>query len=199
MHHSAPIRKGTCVRGDEITDVPLDILTGIGSAAVAAAVAYAGVQSHTFREQLKLAERQAAEALLAQQAQNDLALETHILALDRLFIERPALRKYFYEKAPIPTDEPHRSEVLATGELIVDVAEAVANVIRLKQLTPEDEAIWATALEFYGRSPAVREVFESFGAVWRAETRDLLYGAWQPSQQPFATDANTVSRARSRR
>jgi hypothetical protein len=38
-----------------MTDIPLDILTGIGSAAVAAALGYTGVQTHTLRGQLRLA------------------------------------------------------------------------------------------------------------------------------------------------
>lgn len=83
-----------------MTDVPLDILTGVGSVAVAAALGYTGVQTHTLREQLRLAKRQADDALITQRAGNDLALMAHVLALDRLFIDRPSLRKYFYEEVP---------------------------------------------------------------------------------------------------
>lgn len=66
--------------------------------------------------------------------------------------------------------------MLAAGELVVDVAEAVTNMIRLNQLTNEDQAVWVAALEFYGRSPAVREVFEGLDTMWRPEARALLYG-----------------------
>jgi hypothetical protein len=166
-----------------MTDVPLDIVTGIGSCAVAAALGYAAVQTRTVREQLKLARHQAENALTTHHAANDLALMTHILSLDRLFVEHPELRKYFYERVPVPTEEPMRSRVLSTAELVIDTAEAVTNLIRLKQLTPQDEAIWTAALEFYGRSPAVREAFEGLNACWRAETRAFLFGVQDKSEE----------------
>jgi hypothetical protein len=103
----------------------------------------------------------------------------HVLALDRLFIDSPELRPYFYEEAPLPLEEPARSRVLATGELIVDLADSVASMVRHGQLSPEATNAWAAALGGWGRSPAVQEILalDQTAGAWHQNTVDLLRGA----------------------
>ncbi len=100
------------------------------------------------------------------------------MALDRLFVDIPELRPYFYNDQDVPADEPMRAQVLATAELIVDLADSVSSMMRHSQLDLSDQAAWAEALAVYGRSPAVRLIIEDdgYGEAWRESTIALLRG-----------------------
>ena len=151
----------------EWVDITSVVASGVGSAALAAALIYSVQQVKTLREQLTLESDQAERALVAQQASNDLKLMEHAMAVDRLFIEFPELRQYIYDDNGLPDEEPLRARILATAELIVDLTDSVANMIRFGELDSEDQEAWAIALGFYGRSPIVRLVAEQGQGAWR--------------------------------
>jgi len=48
------------------------------------------------------------------------AVTDNMLDIDHLFIDRPHLRKYFYDNEPVPEDETARDQVLAVAELFTD-------------------------------------------------------------------------------
>lgn len=129
---------------------------------------------------------QAQLALKAHRANNDLQLMAHTMALDRVFIENPDLRPYFYEGEPIPDDEPLRGRVLSTAELIVDLVDTVASMLRHGQLDDEDIGPWGLALAWYGRSPAVRFVALNGEGVWRASTLALMALDGRETVHPIA-------------
>lgn len=160
------------------------LVAAVGSGAVVAAVLYASQQSRVLQGQLELESDEAAKALHTQCAANDLVLMGYVMALDRLFIDSPELRPYFHEQLPVPDDEPARSRVLATGEMIVDLADAVASMIRHEQLTAEATVAWAAAIGGWGRSPAVQEVLaldQNVGA-WIDHTVELLNRTAAPAE-----------------
>ena len=152
------------------------VFSGIGSAAVALALFYSSREVKELRAQLEFSQKQAQDLLVAQRAANDLKLMSHAMALDRLFIDHPELRPHIYDGREIPDEEPKRSSVLATAELVVDLADSVASMIRHGQLHPSDEKAWEAALRFWGRSPAVRSMVENdpTGGAWRESTLALL-------------------------
>jgi hypothetical protein len=152
------------------------IFSGIGSASVAVALWYSSREVKELGAQLEFSQKQARNLLVAQRAANDLALMSHAMGLDRLFIDRPELRPYIYEGWEVPDDEPMRSSVLATAELVVDLADSVASMMRHGQLDPSDEQAWETALRFWGHCPAVRLMVENdpTDGAWRESTLALL-------------------------
>lgn len=165
-------------------DIASIVVAAVGSGAVVAALLYASRQSRVLQIQLELESNEAAKAVHTQCAANDLALMGYVMTLDKLFIDSPELRPYFYEQLPVPDGEPARSRVLATAEMIVDLADAVASMIRHEQLTAEAAAAWAAAVGGWGRSPAVQEILaldENVGA-WIDHTVDLLTGARMPAE-----------------
>jgi hypothetical protein len=102
----------------------------------------------------------------------------YTMALDRVFIDLPELRPYFYDGREVPDDEPMRARVMATAELIVDLADSVSSMICHGQLDHSDQKAWEVALRLYGRSQAVNLVIEEDGneGAWRKPTLDLLRG-----------------------
>lgn len=157
-----------------VVDIVSTVTGTVGSGAVVLALLYSSRQTKVLQGQLDLQVEQAERMLASQRASNDLALMTQVMGLDRLFIEQPDLREYFYEDRPIP-DAPHdRARVESAAELIVDLADSVAGMIRLGQLDPEDVEAWTIALRWYGRSPAVRKIAASGEGAWRPATLALL-------------------------
>jgi hypothetical protein len=158
----------------QLADVVSIATSALGSVAIAGALFYSARQTKALQDQLVLDREQAERALVAHRANNDLQLMTHAMALDRLFVELPELRPYFYDGEPIPDGDPERGRVISAAELIVDLADTVASMQRHGQLDPEDEAAWAIAMEWYGRSPAVRLVAAHGAGMWRSATLRLL-------------------------
>lgn len=156
------------------TDIASIVVSALGTAAVAGALVYYGQQTKALRTQVALQTEQAARSLTSSRAGLDLRLMELVMSLDRLFIEEPELRPYFYDGLPVPDDNPVRNRVLATGELIADLAETVLSGARHGQLDPEDERAWRVALHWYARSPAVRFVAERMREAYRPSTIELL-------------------------
>lgn len=165
------------------TDIALIVVSGVGSAAVAIALVYSARQAKTLQAQLAHQLAQADESATAQRAANDLKLMEQVMALDRIFIEMPELRGFFYDGLDLPHDEIERARVMSTAELVIDLADTVASLIRHGQLDEEDKRSWSAALQAYGRSPAVRSMARQGEGAWRNSTLALLRGA-QTNEQP---------------
>lgn len=164
-------------------DIAAIVVSGVGSGAVVAALLYSRREVKVLQEQLAFDAIQAHGALIAQRGANDLKLMGYAMSVDRLFVEFPELRPYFYADHELPREEPLRSKVIAAAELIVDLADSVTNMIRHGQLDQSDQKAWAAALASYGCSPAVKLIvteYEGKGA-WREATFDLLRGRIAPS------------------
>ena len=79
-----------------------------------------------------------------------------------------------------------RARVMATAELIVDLADTVASMVRHGQLDDKDVAAWRNALQGYGRSPAVRLVAAGGEGAWRESTLEMLIAG--PTGRHLVTD-----------
>jgi len=180
----------------QLADAVSIAASAFGSVAIAGALFYSARQTKALQGQLALDREQAERALVAHLANNDLQLMTLAMGIDRLFVDSPELRPYFYDGEPIPDTDPERGRVISAAELIVDLADTVASMQRHGQLEAEDEAAWAICMEWYGRSPAVRQVATHGAGMWRAATLRLLaidgkadvhpIAAGIPSQAPLA-------------
>lgn len=78
---------------------------------------------------------------------------------------------------------------MATAELIIDLADSVANMTRLGQLDSDDQKAWAIAFEWYGRSPAVQLVGKQngFDGAWRESTLALLNIGAESARHPLSS------------
>lgn len=80
--------------------------------------------------------------------------ETSISILT-VFVEHPEIRPYFYENRPAPTEEPLRSRVLATAELVADHMESV--VLSQDAVELNTRSVWVRYMQgIYRRSPVLR-------------------------------------------
>ncbi len=159
----------------EVLDITSIVVMGAGSIAVTVAVFYSAKQTRMLKEQLELQQEQAKLSVTVQQAANDMQLTGRMMTLDRLFIDAPELHRYFYSAAEMPDDERRRTRVIAAAELILDLADIVANMIRLEQLEGEDESSWEIALKRWGLSPAVRYVADQGEGAWPDTTLRHLF------------------------
>lgn len=103
------------------------------------------------------------------------------LGFDRIFIERPELRPYFYDNRPLPRRRKLRNTVLSVAELMLDVADVVGNQRKHGQLLEADYEWWAFAFRaYFASSPAIRVLWREWQHLYPPETHDL-----------FAADATT--------
>ena len=80
--------------------------------------------------------------------------ETSISILT-VFVEHPEIRPYFYDNRPAPTEEPLRSRVLATAELVADHMESV--VLSQDAVEVSTRSVWVRYMQgIYRRSPVLR-------------------------------------------
>lgn len=167
-----------------MSEVALTVATYVGSSAIAVALFYSARQTQTLGRQYQLENAVAERALVTDRAANDLRLMEHIMAFDLLFVERPDIRPYFYEGQPLPEDPLLRGQVLSAAEFIIDLADGVANMIRLGQLDDANREGWLDAIRWYGRSPAVRALIENVESAWLPETISMLLADAEPGSHP---------------
>jgi hypothetical protein len=70
---------------------------------------------------------------------------THIINLDKLFVERPYLMPYFYDGRPADVKDPKYGEILAAAQIFADTMELLSDqVIRFREQweNPEGWDIW---------------------------------------------------------
>jgi len=87
---------------------------------LAGSIAFLGIQSFLQTKALQAQER----ALIAQIDQN---LTQQNNDINKLFIENPKLRAYFYDSASLPTDTDEKAQVETIAELYLDFIEQFAN------------------------------------------------------------------------
>lgn len=72
-----------------------------------------------------------------------------------VFVEHPEIRPYFYDGLAAPTEEPLRSRVLATAELVADHMESV--VLSQDAVAASTGTVWVRYMQgIYRRSPVLR-------------------------------------------
>ena len=72
----------------------------------------------------------------------------------KMLVDRPSLRKYFYDSAAPPSDEPARSRVEAACELLLDYFETIVGSSSV--LDDTSESVWNVYMQkIYVTSPAL--------------------------------------------
>ena len=104
---------------------------------------------------------------------------------DKLLIEKPNLRPYLYRNKPLPDDERERDEVLATAELLVDLAD---NVVAQSPLLPDHHRrLWDEYFrDMYRSSQAIREYWRDYGEWYCDDLQALFAQACVESPQASA-------------
>lgn len=99
----------------------------------------------------------------------DLALE-----YDRIFLEHPSLRPYFYENQDCPSGD-RRHHVQAASEMLLDILEAIWD--HRHQLPSEDLPAWQEWIHgVFETSPTMRTMYED-DTDWYPTLTDLFEGA----------------------
>lgn len=132
------------------------------------------------RNQLR-AERRALETQTSWQM-----YETSISILT-VFVEHPEIRPYFYDGKPAPLEEPLRSRVLATAELVADHMESV--VLSQDAVQANTGAVWVRYMQgIYRRSPVLRSFLaqENEGYRYADIFLDLMRASHAPGVPPMA-------------
>lgn len=99
-----------------------------------------------------------------------------VLQFDRIFIEFPDLRPYFYGDRQVPSNNPRlKNQVEATVEFVLDVLECVWDQ---RDKFPEEvlESWQEWIHELFERSPAM-QTFYSERNQWYPQLRSLIAGA----------------------
>lgn len=105
-------------------------------------------------------------------------LEVHALLIERnsnileIFVEKPNLRKYFYDNIPVGNDNTEQTQVMTMAELWTDFFEQVT--IQLPYLSPSMVPTWRCyAIDMYKSSPAIRKHFTERRAWYALQLRNL--------------------------
>jgi hypothetical protein len=93
------------------------------------------------------------------------------LQVDRLFIDFPHLRPYFYDNVPVPADSGDRNQVLAAAEFFLDVLECIWD--RKSEYSRKDVAAWQRwILDLFDTAPVLRTYFVET-STWYPTLLDL--------------------------
>ncbi len=175
------------------TDTLLAVSTAAGTLGILGALIFAALQTRALRKQLSLANVQNERATSLEQASLDIQLMERIMDVDHVFIDRPELRKYFFEGAPTPLTDPERARVLAVADLIMDVADAAASARRHGHMLDEDYQAWKHALHnYFHNSPAMRELWPETGQFYGPGTSEPLIDV-NDTQTSSAVFADVIS------
>ena len=133
------------------------------------------------RKQLKLAAN--ANRATVYQSVPQLMIE-----IDRLFVDRPELKPYFYRNKPISKDDPEYERVMSVAEILLDFMDFVTAV---EPALPEyDWDSWKCYFqELAGTSPALRLYWEECGHWYPDPVRQAV---GLPCRERGAADAPQV-------
>lgn len=95
------------------------------------------------------------------------------IQLDRIFVENPHLRPYFYRDQQQPSTGRDREQVIAAAELMADLAEscvATADVLGARQAGDWDQYF----RHVFARSPALREYWTEYGYLYPQSVWDCF-------------------------
>lgn len=129
------------------------------------------ISIHLLRRQISIADRGLRESWL-------IPLKTQQLEIDKLFIERPHLRKYFYEAEPVSDSKSDEyAQVAATAEYILDHLSGV-----ISQRTADGEPLTSTIWREYIKdsfinSPALCALLEKHRRWYPKELSDIKEAA----------------------
>jgi len=112
------------------------------------------------------------------------------IQLDRIFINKPELRPFFYDNQA-PSDPDTKQQALALSEYIADLAECCVSA---EQAQPELIGDWDDYLNYlYRNSHVLREYWASFGHLYPQRVSQALIGpSARPKHWPDAQGRGTI-------
>jgi hypothetical protein len=150
----------------------------LAAALAVGALIYAGEQFKHNKEQA----REQTTQVRIQAKTGSAALESHMqeqmAGLDRYFAEHPHLRRHFYYSpgqrlVDVPLTQPRRAEVLATAELVIDLAATVASSRDLMDGEAVDR--WYSLFNsYFCQSQSIRFKWHAWSGNYSSDTKMLL-------------------------
>lgn len=99
------------------------VFSTINSIAVVVTVVVLIMQTRSVRKEVGILQEQTQSMIDSNQAQNHAGLREIIFKIDEVFFQKPEIRKYFYDGAPIDEKSPDYACAEATAELVLDIME----------------------------------------------------------------------------
>jgi hypothetical protein len=108
------------------------------------------------------------------------ALTRLVMDIDRVFIERPEMHKYFYTRHPAPADPTELARAFAIAELLADFMDHVA-----EHINELEKSAWTEWVEYFVefRDSDVFTRFMSDHPTWYTPTLRQLFDP--PNEEPM--------------
>lgn len=91
---------------------------------------------------------------------------TGLSSFYRVFVDYPGLRKYFYDGAPVPSDQEELDRVIPLAEMLADTIDSVLRTI-YRFGEQEDHSDWTTYTEYMlDRSPTLKSLVLEHPVWW---------------------------------
>jgi hypothetical protein len=168
------------------------IATTVGSVGVVAALIYTARQTRSLSNQARFQSEEAERNSELQRANLEMRLMELTISIDKIFLDRPFLRPYFYENKALSwrSSRRRRAEVISIAETLIDFVDTIAGLRRHEQISDRNYENWRIFTEsYYQQSPAVRELWAHWGSFFLPETAELF------SEQEGPTDLHTEAKA----
>lgn len=104
-------------------------------------------QTKLLRDSVAILQEQSQVAIITSRAANHAALREAMFRINDVFLQKPEIRKYFYEKVPLDKNNPYYDYAETTAELLLDIFEHM---------------LWQTSSfpNLYGTSQDVQEFWD---------------------------------------
>jgi hypothetical protein len=163
------------------------VIAVIGLLAAIGALVFTGIQSRHAAAQTKLANEIAAA--------DGMRSALHLQGVLAAFIERPGLRKYFYDGADVAKDGPDASEVGTVGEMLADCLDCNIQTARLLRLFGENNGDdWRDySRSVIESSPALRKIVTARGSSWWPDLHSIVQDLLERPESLLAPASPTLN------
>jgi hypothetical protein len=98
-----------------------------------------------------------------------IAVLNHVVNLDRLFMDKPYLRPYFYDGREVSETEEKFDELSATSEMVLDIFDLVADQSRKNPECWDRPKLWDEwIIDTFSTSPILRDTLSKY-STWYEE------------------------------
>jgi hypothetical protein len=131
-------------------------------------------QSYLNTEQLAVNERQSKRLELSLRANVETSTITLVTNLDRVFIEKPFLRPYFYDSTQINEEDEKFSEAAATAEMMLDIFDIISTQSKNFPEYWSPPGAWdAWIIDMFSTSPILRNTFDKYQTWYGTDIYNL--------------------------
>jgi hypothetical protein len=134
-------------------------------------------------EQLKINTGQSAQVAKSIRANVENGAVTHVLTLDKVFMDRAYLAPYFYDGKPIDPKDPKYAEVQATAVMVLDLFDMLASQSKHYPEFWDTPEAWDTwMIDVFSTSPILRDFLDTHQSWYGKNVQALREQA--KSKQP---------------